>query len=99
LHAQITFSRALHFFELSFFFAFSQEVDEDGRTGWWERENWFPYWQAEHQGCRDRVALIDMSFMSKFLVQGPHAGRVLNRLGMRFFCCLRFVDDFFTSQA
>jgi 4-methylaminobutanoate oxidase (formaldehyde-forming) len=56
------------------------EVDEDGRTGWWERENWFPYWAAEHKACRESVALIDMSFMSKFSVRGRDAGRILNRL-------------------
>jgi glycine/D-amino acid oxidase-like deaminating enzyme/sarcosine oxidase gamma subunit len=44
------------------------------------RENWFPYWQAEHQACRERVALFDMSFMSKHLVQGKDAGAFLNRL-------------------
>lgn len=44
------------------------------------RENWFPYWQAEHQACRESVALFDMTFMSKFLVQGCDAGSFLNRL-------------------
>jgi 4-methylaminobutanoate oxidase (formaldehyde-forming) len=44
------------------------------------RENWFPYWEAEHKACRESCALIDMSFMSKFLVQGRDAGRFLNRL-------------------
>lgn len=55
-------------------------VDEDNRTGWWERENWFPFWEAEHNACRNKVSLIDMSFMSKFLVQGKDAGKVLQRL-------------------
>lgn len=44
------------------------------------RENWFPYWKAEHTACREAVALFDMSFMSKFLVQGLDAGAFLNRL-------------------
>jgi heterotetrameric sarcosine oxidase gamma subunit len=44
------------------------------------RENWFPYWAAEHKNCRENVALFDMSFMSKFLVQGRDAGAFLNRL-------------------
>lgn len=44
------------------------------------RENWFPYWEAEHLACRENVALFDMSFMSKFLVQGHDAGTFLNRL-------------------
>lgn len=42
------------------------------------RMNWFPYWEAEHKACREGVILMDMSFMSKFLVQGRDAGRVLN---------------------
>ena len=44
------------------------------------RENWFPCWEAEHQACRENVALFDMSFMSKFLVQGYDAGKFLNFL-------------------
>lgn len=44
------------------------------------RENWFPYWEAEHRACRENVALFDMTFMSKFLVQGADAGLFLNRL-------------------
>ena len=47
---------------------------------WWGRHHWFERWAQEHRACRERVALIDMSFMSKFLVQGPDAGRVLSRL-------------------
>jgi 4-methylaminobutanoate oxidase (formaldehyde-forming) len=44
------------------------------------RAHWFPHWQAEHNACRENVALFDMSFMSKFLVQGYDAGRLLNFL-------------------
>ena len=46
----------------------------------WGRENWFPWWAAEHRAAREDVILMDMSFMSKFLVQGRDAGRVLNRI-------------------
>lgn len=46
----------------------------------WNRHNWFPYWQEEHRACREGVIVMDMSFMSKFLVQGKDAGRILNRL-------------------
>jgi 4-methylaminobutanoate oxidase (formaldehyde-forming) len=46
----------------------------------WGRQNWFAYWRAEHEACRSGVILMDMSFMSKFLVQGRDAGRVLNHL-------------------
>jgi 4-methylaminobutanoate oxidase (formaldehyde-forming) len=43
----------------------------------WGRQNWFPYWQAEHTATREGVILMDMSFMAKFRVQGRDAGRVL----------------------
>jgi 4-methylaminobutanoate oxidase (formaldehyde-forming) len=46
----------------------------------WGRQNWFPYWRAEHEAARSGVILMDMSFMSKFFVQGRDAGRVLNHL-------------------
>ena len=46
----------------------------------WGRESWFPQWAAEHEACRTGVVLVDMSFMSKFLVQGRDAGACLNRL-------------------
>ncbi|MCU0686885.1 MAG: FAD-dependent oxidoreductase [Polyangiaceae bacterium] len=42
------------------------------------RQNWFPYWQAEHQAAREGVIVMDMSFMAKFLVQGRDAGKILN---------------------
>jgi len=44
------------------------------------KQSFFPYWESEHLACRENVALFDMSFMSKFLVQGNHAGLFLNRL-------------------
>jgi glycine cleavage system aminomethyltransferase T len=46
----------------------------------WGRQNWFPYWEAEHRAAREGVVLMDMSFMSKFAVQGRDAGRLLDRL-------------------
>jgi glycine cleavage system aminomethyltransferase T len=46
----------------------------------WGKHDWFPYWRAEHAACRNGVVLIDMSFMSKFLVQGADAGAQLNYL-------------------
>jgi 4-methylaminobutanoate oxidase (formaldehyde-forming) len=52
------------------------EPKPDGLS--WGRQNWFPYWEAEHRAAREGVILMDMSFMSKFLVQGRDAGRVLN---------------------
>ena len=46
----------------------------------WGRQNWFPYWEAEHRAAREGVICMDMSFMSKFLVQGRDAGRFLDHL-------------------
>lgn len=46
----------------------------------WHRQNWFPYWEAEHKAAREGVILMDMSFMSKFMVQGKDAGRMLNKI-------------------
>ncbi|VAV89414.1 Sarcosine dehydrogenase, partial [hydrothermal vent metagenome] len=45
-----------------------------GRQDWWE------YHAAEHHAVRRGVALLDLSAMSKFLVLGPDAEKVLNRL-------------------
>lgn len=46
----------------------------------WGRQRWFPYWAEEHRAAREGVIVMDMSFMSKFLVQGRDAGRLLDRL-------------------
>ena len=46
----------------------------------WGRQHWFGYWEAEHRAAREGVILMDMSFMSKFLVQGHDAGRHLSNL-------------------
>jgi 4-methylaminobutanoate oxidase (formaldehyde-forming) len=44
----------------------------------WGRQSWFDYWRAEHEATREGVIVMDMSFMSKFWVEGRDAGRVLN---------------------
>ena len=44
------------------------------------RPSSWAYWKAEHDACRTGVILMDMSFMSKFLVQGRDAGRVLDHI-------------------
>src|SRR6185436_11302795 len=46
----------------------------------WGRQSWFPHWESEHRATREGVILMDMSFMSKFLVQGRDAGRLLDYL-------------------
>ena len=52
------------------------EPKPDGLS--WGRQSWFPYWEAEHHAAREGVILMDMSFMSKFLVQGRDAARLLS---------------------
>ena len=44
------------------------------------RPAWFDRWREEHEAARSGVILMDMSFMSKFLVQGGDAGRVLDHI-------------------
>jgi 4-methylaminobutanoate oxidase (formaldehyde-forming) len=46
----------------------------------WGRPSWFVRWQEEHRAARERVIVMDMSFMGKFLVEGSDAGRILNRI-------------------
>lgn len=60
-------------------FAGEGQVPDPGEYSW-GRHTWFPHWQEEHAACRNGVVVMDMSFMSKFMVQGRDAGRALNRL-------------------
>ena len=46
----------------------------------WGRAAWFENWQLEHEAARHAAVLIDMSFMSKFSVEGADAGVFLERL-------------------
>ncbi len=46
----------------------------------WGRPSFWQQWADEHRACREGVILMDMSFMSKFTVQGRDAGRVLNHV-------------------
>ena len=41
------------------------------------RQNWFPHVGAEHQACRERVALFDQTSFAKFLLIGKDAERAL----------------------
>ena len=45
-----------------------------------ERQQLFWYNKAEHLAVRNAVGIIDKSFMAKFIVEGPGAERVLNRV-------------------
>jgi 4-methylaminobutanoate oxidase (formaldehyde-forming) len=44
----------------------------------WGRQNWFEYAAAEHKAAREGVVLMDLTLMSKFLVQGRDAEKYLN---------------------
>src|SRR5437899_371448 len=55
-------------------------VEPVGEQLSWGRQNCVPYWEAEHRAAREGVICMDMSFMSKFLVQGRDAGRFLDHL-------------------
>ncbi len=46
----------------------------------WGRQHWYKNWEEEHRATREGVILMDMSFMSKFRVEGKDAGRLLNQL-------------------
>ncbi len=46
----------------------------------WGRPAFWPHWRDEHIAARTAAIVMDMSFMSKFRVQGRDAGRVLDRL-------------------
>lgn len=48
----------------------------------WGKQDWFTHWEAEHRAARENVILMDMSFMSKFMVQGRDAGKVLNYISV-----------------
>jgi 4-methylaminobutanoate oxidase (formaldehyde-forming) len=55
--------------------------DASGRETWtWGRQRSFARVAEEHRACREDVILMDMSFMSKFLVQGRDALQTLNRI-------------------
>ena len=44
------------------------------------RQNWFDYSGQEHRAVRNAVGLFDQSSFAKYLLQGPDAERVLNRM-------------------
>jgi 4-methylaminobutanoate oxidase (formaldehyde-forming) len=46
----------------------------------WHRQHWFEYVAAEHKAAREDVILMDLTHMSKFLVQGRDAEATLNRI-------------------
>ncbi len=51
------------------------------------RQSWFEHAAAEHRAVRENVGLFDLSSFGKFLVQGPDAEAVLNRICANDLAC------------
>jgi len=46
----------------------------------YQRQNWFPYSAEEHRAVRETAGLFDQTSFAKFLLQGPDAESVLQRI-------------------
>ena len=57
-----------------------EKIARLGKNETFGRPDWFEFWATEHNACRNGVMLLDMSFMSKFFVNGKDAGSTLNFL-------------------
>jgi 4-methylaminobutanoate oxidase (formaldehyde-forming) len=60
-------------------YAGAGEIPDPGPLTW-GRPSWWNRWEEEHRACREGVIVMDMSFMSKFRVQGRDAGRMLDHI-------------------
>ncbi len=85
LHAQL--EKAGAFFGSSAGWEYADWFAPEGREAKvekysWDRQNWFEYNAAEHKACREDVILMDTSMMSKFLVQGRDALKMLDRISV-----------------
>lgn len=68
-----------HGWELPDWFAPAPEQARIERYSW-GRQHWFDWHAEEHHAARNDVIVIDMSSMSKFVVQGRDACTLLNRV-------------------
>jgi len=68
-----------HGWEMADWFAPTPEQAKIENYSWF-RQNWFEWHAEEHRAAREDVILMDMSLMSKFIVQGPDACALLSRL-------------------
>ena len=60
---------------------FYPEGEPEREIPWtWGRGFWGPWVAEEHRTVREAVGAMDMTLMSKFLVQGPDAAAILDRL-------------------
>ena len=85
LHDRLTAAGAFftegHGWEMVDWFAPSPEQARIEKYSWF-RQNWWDWHAEEHKAAREDVILMDMSLMSKFMVQGRDACALLSRL-----CC------------
>jgi hypothetical protein len=65
--------------EVPDYFGEDHKLSKEQKAYTWGRPHFFKHWRKEHLACREGVALFDMSFMSKFMVQGRDAGKCINR--------------------
>jgi 4-methylaminobutanoate oxidase (formaldehyde-forming) len=79
LEAQGAYFRDVSGWEGADWYAGPGQIADPGELSW-GRQRWFEQWAREHRAVREAVGLMDMSFMAKFLVQGPDAGAVLDRM-------------------
>lgn len=68
-----------HGWEMTDWFAPSPEQARIEKYSWFH-QNWWDWHAEEHKAAREKVILMDMSLMSKFIVQGRDACALLNRL-------------------
>lgn len=61
---------------------FADEGVSHERPQTWGRDQAFEATTVEHRAVREAVAVMDMSFMAKILVQGPGAEALLNRVSV-----------------
>ncbi len=83
LHDRLAASGALfaegHGWEMPDWFAPSQ-AEAKIEIYSWHRQNWFEWHAGEHRAAREDVIIMDMSAMSKFIVEGPDALALMSRL-------------------
>ena len=68
-----------HGWEMPDWFAPSPDEAKVEKYSWF-RQNWFNWHAEEHRAAREEVIIMDMTTMSKFIVQGRDACAFLNRL-------------------
>ena len=83
LHDRLTAAGAFftegHGWEMTDWFAPTPEQAKIEKYSW-HRQNWWDWHAQEHKAAREDVILMDMSFMSNFIVEGPDACALLSRL-------------------